>query len=152
MKYQTEKRLTLVPTIFVLLVTVFSIYFICTPKRFSDSRHSLSSFSTRNVKSFVDGRPSLGLLGIRLGRYHMNGSTIKLICRSGTGSRIPCSDIIKKRKTSLVVLLLILGGDIELNPGPVKFPCNACKRPIAKNHRAVRCDRLECQQTCTYKV
>ena len=26
------------------------------------------------------------------------------------------------------------------NPGPVKFPCGLCNRPVAKNHRALECD------------
>ena len=36
--------------------------------------------------------------------------------------------------------LLILSGDISLNPGPAKFPCGQCYRPVAKTHRAVLCE------------
>ena len=39
--------------------------------------------------------------------------------------------------------ILILSGDIALNPGPVKFPCILCKRAVAKNHRAVQCDECD---------
>ena len=34
----------------------------------------------------------------------------------------------------------MLAGDIETNPGPVKFPCGLCHRPVANNHRALECD------------
>ena len=36
--------------------------------------------------------------------------------------------------------LLLLSGDIELNPGPVKFPCTICKNPVKKNQRGLCCD------------
>ena len=35
---------------------------------------------------------------------------------------------------------LLLGGDIQLNPGPVRHPCTVCSNPVAANHRAVQCD------------
>ena len=34
----------------------------------------------------------------------------------------------------------MLSGDIELNPGPVKFPCTICKNPVKKNQRGLCCD------------
>ena len=36
--------------------------------------------------------------------------------------------------------MLTISGDIELNQGPVKFPCGQCSRPVAKHHRGVYCD------------
>ncbi len=57
------------------------------------------------------------------------------------------SSVSSNRQTrNLSVLLLVLSGDIEMNPGPVKYPCKICEKPVAKNHRAVMCDRPECQQ------
>ena len=38
-------------------------------------------------------------------------------------------------------LLLILSGDIQVQLGPVKFPCGICARPVASNHRVLQCDR-----------
>ena len=38
---------------------------------------------------------------------------------------------------------LILSGDIEENPGPVKHPCLACEKPVAKSHRAIMCEICE---------
>lgn len=39
------------------------------------------------------------------------------------------------------VLMLLLAGDIESNPGPVHYPCSICMRVVAKNHRALYCDQ-----------
>ena len=30
--------------------------------------------------------------------------------------------------------LLFISGDIEMNPGPVREPCNNCRKTVAKNH------------------
>ena len=37
-------------------------------------------------------------------------------------------------------MLLILGGDICKDPGPIKDPCSVCGKCIAKTHRALSCD------------
>ena len=46
-------------------------------------------------------------------------------------------------------LLLILSGDIQVQLGPVKFPCGICARPVASNHRVLQCDR--CDYWCHIK-
>ena len=54
---------------------------------------------------------------------------------------IKSSIIINTKRYSsrhFTLLLLILSGDIESNPGP--FSCPGCNRTVAKNHRAVNCD------------
>eukprot|EP00112_Aurelia_sp_Birch-Aquarium-sp1_P019430 Seg480.3 transcript_id=Seg480.3/GoldUCD/mRNA.D3Y31 product="hypothetical protein" protein_id=Seg480.3/GoldUCD/D3Y31 len=43
-------------------------------------------------------------------------------------------------------ILLIVSGDIEPNPGPVKNPCSSCNRAVAKNHRALLCS--SCSNEC----
>ena len=43
----------------------------------------------------------------------------------------------------LLTCMLLLGGDIESNPGPVKFPCTMCGKPVAKNQNALACDVCE---------
>ena len=40
--------------------------------------------------------------------------------------------------------MLTIAGDIELNPGPVRFPCGTCGRAVQSNHRGVCCD--ECNK------
>ena len=39
--------------------------------------------------------------------------------------------------------LLLLAGDIELNLGPVKYPCTVCSRQVKSNQRGIFCDRCE---------
>ena len=39
--------------------------------------------------------------------------------------------------------LVLLGGDIETNPGPVKFPCTICGKPVKCNQMGVCCDECE---------
>ena len=36
--------------------------------------------------------------------------------------------------------LILLAGDVEANPGPVKFPCTVCQKPVKTNQRGVGCD------------
>ena len=43
-------------------------------------------------------------------------------------------------------LKVILSGDVQENPGPVNNPCSVCGRAVAKNHRALECDK--CQKWC----
>ena len=69
-------------------------------------------------------------------------------------------DIVEKLKTSVTSysgtipskpksfrtifqLLVLLSGDVHLHPGPVKYPCAICSRPVASNHRALQCDRCD---------
>ena len=51
----------------------------------------------------------------------------------------------------LVVLpcLLWLAGDIELNPGPVKWPCVLCAKPVRSNQDGVECSN--CAKWCHRK-
>ena len=46
--------------------------------------------------------------------------------------------------TYLSLLLVTISTDIELNPGPVSFPCGSCSHEILDNDPAISCD--ECQQ------
>lgn len=39
--------------------------------------------------------------------------------------------------------LLILAGDVELNPGPIKYPCTVCKKAVRSNQRGISCDGCE---------
>ena len=40
----------------------------------------------------------------------------------------------------LCMLLLLLCGDIETNPGPTRYPCKLCRKPVAKTHCALCCE------------
>ncbi len=44
----------------------------------------------------------------------------------------------------LILTLLMLAGDIQVNPGPVKYPCSICLQPVRKGQMALLFD--ECDQ------
>ncbi|CAG2230332.1 unnamed protein product [Mytilus edulis] len=37
-------------------------------------------------------------------------------------------------------LLLLISGDIATNPGPIKFPCGSCKKPVRSNQKGIQCE------------
>ena len=51
-----------------------------------------------------------------------------------------------------LLLILILSGDISVDPGPPKHPCGYCYKPVAKYHRAVLyeacnyCSHIKCDK------
>ena len=48
------------------------------------------------------------------------------------------------RPNLFLTQLLLLSGDVELNPGPpTKYPCGECSRPCKKNQPAILCDNCE---------
>ena len=40
----------------------------------------------------------------------------------------------------LSILLLLLAGDTHPNPGPIKYPCIECQKPVRSNQKGVYCD------------
>ena len=47
---------------------------------------------------------------------------------------------------SSLIRLLILSGDIALNPKPLKNPCGKCSKPVRKNQRGIQCEETVCEQ------
>ena len=47
-------------------------------------------------------------------------------------------------------LVLLLSYDVELNPGPVRFPCSVCYKPVCVNQQALQCDLCNywCHRVC----
>ncbi len=39
--------------------------------------------------------------------------------------------------------LLLLAGDVEVNPGPIRYPCTVCSKSVKSNQRGILCDRCE---------
>ena len=39
--------------------------------------------------------------------------------------------------------LLLLAGDVATNPGPVRYPCTVCAKPVRANQRGVICDTCD---------
>ena len=47
-------------------------------------------------------------------------------------------------QASFVLKLLLLCGDIDLNPGPLwKYPCGVCNKPVRSNQNSLQCDYCE---------
>ena len=44
---------------------------------------------------------------------------------------------------SLFLIMIVQCGDVESNPGPIKFPCMTCHQPVASNHRAMGCEECD---------
>ena len=40
-------------------------------------------------------------------------------------------------------VFILRAGDIEKIPGPIKNPCSICQTSIAKNHKALPCEKRE---------
>ena len=38
---------------------------------------------------------------------------------------------------------LILCGDVSLNPGPTRYPCTVCDKPVRSNQRSLQCDNCQ---------
>jgi len=62
------------------------------------------------------------------------------------------------QKTTTSILIILLAGDIELNPGPTRaniFPCGLCDRPVTWSNEGVCCDccsiwhHRSCIELCT---
>jgi len=61
-------------------------------------------------------------------------------------------------KTTIILLIIILAGDIETNPGPRAaniFPCGLCDRPVTWSREGICCDNCSiwhhrsCIELCT---
>ena len=54
------------------------------------------------------------------------------------------STLFAKPTSCILLNLLLLCGDISLNPGPNwKFPCSLCKGPVKSNQRGIQCDSCD---------
>ena len=71
----------------------------------------------------------------------VSGNTFVSIPKFKVETHATPSFILKHCKpTAFCSILLLLSGDVKLNPGPVTFPCGDCGRAVASNHRGICCD------------
>ena len=47
------------------------------------------------------------------------------------------------KQSTIALYLLVLAGDLELNPGPVSNPCGLCQKGCRSNQRAIQCDQCD---------
>ena len=46
-------------------------------------------------------------------------------------------------KQRVLYLILASTGDVEMNPGPIKFPFTMCSKPVKRNQRGIQCDSCD---------
>ena len=39
-------------------------------------------------------------------------------------------------------VIILLSGGIHYNPGPIKYPCTECIKPVTSNQKAIQCTFL----------
>jgi hypothetical protein len=39
-----------------------------------------------------------------------------------------------------LIVMILMSGDIAINPGPIKFPCGQCGKSVRSNQRAIQCE------------
>ena len=135
MKMNTKNRLTLIPAMQVLATIIFVIHCVNGVSKNLNNENKLINkqpnvwFLAKNIESYLDKLPSLAIR-VDLLRPGMNNFTMFAV-DLGQDSRNCNSTCKEARCNTLVVVLLVLAGDIEINPGPVKFPCKMCHKPVA---------------------
>ena len=69
-------------------------------------------------------------------------SCLRFSISKGSLSRKPRSNMVSKNSLTHLALVLILSGDIELNPGHVD-KCSVCTKRVTNNQPAIQCDDCE---------
>ena len=47
---------------------------------------------------------------------------------------------VRNKQEYFSILCILLCGDVQLNPGPVKCPCIICRKPVKSNQKGIQCD------------
>ena len=74
-----------------------------------------------------------GLTGVNLvaGRYPLLTTWFPVL---------PVRFVSKSIHPGFTIFLVLLSGDVSTNPGPVKFPCGSCAKPVKTNQKGIYCD------------
>eukprot|EP00112_Aurelia_sp_Birch-Aquarium-sp1_P021970 Seg604.7 transcript_id=Seg604.7/GoldUCD/mRNA.D3Y31 product="putative RNA-directed DNA polymerase from transposon X-element" pseudo=true protein_id=Seg604.7/GoldUCD/D3Y31 len=83
---------------------------------------------------------SLGLKRRNYGKRKFMKSRLQYYCTNSSSSTF------QLESDGTIRSQIIMSGDILQNPGPIRNPCSACGRPVAKNHHALDCNR--CEKRC----
>ena len=120
---------TVMPKLYILLSFIFVHHLSHTVIDFNSAVECIHI----NAITFVERSHSIGVHPFMISQVRQLAYQYQLKRRN-------------RNSRAVIVLLLLLSGDVELNTGPVKFPCKICRRAVAINHRAVRCDNENCHQ------
>ena len=54
------------------------------------------------------------------------------------------SNFVESKNLKQLSIPLILGGQVELNPGPnIKYPCQVCNKQVRWNQKGIACDNCD---------
>jgi hypothetical protein len=70
--------------------------------------------------------------------YHFHHYLLMVLTRRRKSQKIASVPVEFKQRIHRLLIILIISGDIPLNPGPVKNPCGLCAKPVAKNHSCLQ--------------
>lgn len=48
--------------------------------------------------------------------------------------------ISKNSLQNALIIIILMSGDIAINPGPIKFPCGKCVKSVRSNQLAIQCE------------
>ena len=117
-------RLTCTPQLMLLTLTLLAI-------KFTDPTTSEHAFKheqkppSHDLYDFYTNQLSLS-------SSKFNVTSLSLTCKRPFVSMysLPKKNTVNK---SICMIMLVTCGDIEENPGPIKFPCMACRQPPSKH-------------------
>ena len=112
------------PTFTLKLAFVLTV-FLSNLKPACSSHHSDLSHNDRNLF------PPSSLVVCE--KLHQNHLTFYL-------QLLALSKIKPTRHKYFHIFLILLSGDVCLNPGPLKHPCSSCLKPMARTHKSLLCD------------
>ena len=74
------------------------------------------------------------------GAYLISLAQSTHLCRSLRHLRYGVSQEKSEKRHLIILLVFLISGDIELNPGPSHYPCGYCEQPVTWATRGVCCD------------
>ena len=107
------------------------------------------------LKGVVAEFSGLPFVGIRFSSVLQVTGRAGLVSSSCVSFRClvcPSLKLGKRPGCTFFVWFLLTAGDIEVNPGPVQFPCMNCCKPVRKNQYGILCDGCEkwCHRKCIH--
>ena len=119
--------------LYQIVILCFLFRNIVNPCSIDTSSHILEYSVLNHGEFIINSTVQISLKNYILYEYFHLGKKIAL-----------SSNICKINKCTYIkyvaILLLTLGGDIQLNPGPIKNPCGICQKSVKCNQRSINCD------------
>ena len=128
---------------YVVILVTLSTPFIRQKDTFADNAQSRNITQLSPCQNYDKLMPNSSIVGANLmlaSDLQLNSYTMLFYHVKHSRINPPSVPVEFKQRIHRLLIILIISGDISLNPGPVKNPCGLCAKPVAKNHRAVLCE------------